>query len=227
MFGMFDASAEEICAVILAGGRSLRMGRDKALLDVGGQPLIQTLAQRLRPLARDVFVAANDPDAYRFLGLPVVPDRFPGQGPLAGLHAVMSEHARAYYIVAACDLPNLPVGLLRRMLAAARAEEADAVIPRSRDGRAHPLSAVYRRSCLPAIEEALRARANKVIATFLGGGGADGEGGGNNGAALRIHWIEQESGAFADDDLANVNTPEDLRRFLPSAPSRRGGSAAK
>ncbi|MDR1727952.1 MAG: molybdenum cofactor guanylyltransferase [Acidobacteriota bacterium] len=199
--------AEEICAVILAGGRSRRMGRNKALLDIGGRPLIQTLAERLGTLARDIFVAANDPEAYRFLGLPVVADRFPGQGPLAGLHAVMSEHPRAYYVVAACDLPNLPTALLRRMLDAAVADGIDAVIPRSLDGRAHPLSAVYRRTCLPVIEKALAAKANKVIETFLGG---DGGGGGD---ALSIRWFEQAEGAFAAADLLNVNTPEDLGRL--------------
>jgi molybdopterin-guanine dinucleotide biosynthesis protein A len=79
-------------------------------------------------------------------------------------------------------------------------EGFDAVIPRTPDGWAHPLAAVYRRACLPVIEGALQKKANKFIDAFPGDD-------------LRVRWLTPDDGGFSDGDLANINTPEDLRRF--------------
>jgi molybdopterin-guanine dinucleotide biosynthesis protein A len=190
--------AQEICAIILAGGKSRRMGRNKALINIGGRPLVEILAERVSPLAEKVFISANDPDLFSFLPFQVVPDLCPLQGPLAGIHAVMSKYIYTLYLTLACDLPALPSSLIRRMLDVS--EGFDAVIPRTPDGRTHPLAAVYRRTYLPVIEEALRKKENKVIDTLPGYG-------------MRVRWIDSGEGKFADSDLANINTPDDLRRF--------------
>jgi len=187
-----------ICAIILAGGKSRRMGQNKALINIGGRPLVEIMANRVSPLADEVFISANNPELFDFLPFPVVPDLCPEQGPLSGLHAVMKGHIYTLYITLACDLPGIPVSLVRRMLDVS--EGFDAVIPRTRDGLAHPLSAVYRRTCLPVIEEALRKKANKVIDAFPGDG-------------LRVRWMDPGDGEFMDGDLVNINTPEDLLRF--------------
>jgi len=190
--------ADEICAVILAGGKSRRMGQNKALINIGGRPLVEIMAERVSPLADKVFISANDTELFSFLPFPVVPDLCPNQGPLSGLQAVMRGHVYTLYITMACDIPGLPASLIRRMLDVS--EGFDAVIPRTPDGWAHPLAAVYRRTCLPVIEEALRKKANKFIDAFPGDG-------------LRVRWMEPGDGDFTDVDLANINTPEDLRRF--------------
>ena len=187
-----------ICAIILAGGKSRRMGQNKALINIGGRPLVEIMANRVSPLADEVFISANNPELFDFLPFSVVPDLCPEQGPLSGLHAVMKGHIYTLYITLACDLPGIPVSLVRRMLDVS--EGFDAVIPRTRDGLAHPLSAVYRRTCLPVIEEALRKKANKVIDAFPGDG-------------LRVRWMDPGDGEFMDGDLVNINTPEDLLRF--------------
>ncbi len=186
----------DVCAVILAGGQSSRMGSNKALLDVGGRPLICVLIDRIRPLTDQILISSNDSASYRFLNFPVVPDHFKGHGPLAGFHAAMLHNACALYIVLACDLPNLQPALLRNLVSFA--EGFDAAIPRTRDGFAHPLCAVYRRTCLPSVERALRRGDNKVIEIFLDD-------------SLAIRWVDPHEGQFEDIDLANVNTPEDLR----------------
>src|SRR5262245_66652886 len=77
----------DLCAVILAGGESRRMGRNKALVEVGGRPLITRVAEQASHLTNQVFLSANDATPYRFLGLPARHDLYPGQGPLCGLHA--------------------------------------------------------------------------------------------------------------------------------------------
>ena len=191
-------AATDVCAVILAGGQSRRMGFNKALLDVGGRPLISILIDRIRPLTNQILISSNDCSSYQFLNFPVVPDHYRGHGPLAGLHAGMLWNVCSLYVVLACDLPNLHASLLRNLLSFA--DGFDAAIPRTRDGLAHPLCAVYRRTCLPCVEKALLRGANKVIESFLD-------------EALSIRWVGPEEGQFQDEDLANINTPEDLRRL--------------
>lgn len=200
-------TAEGVCAVILAGGKSRRMGFNKALLDVEGRSLIQILADRVRPLASQAVISSNDDNAYRFLNLPVIPDLYQNCGPLAGVHAAMLWLDCPLYIVLACDLPNLQPSHIRRLLDLVGGY--DAAIPRTGDGLAHPLSAVYRRTCLPVIENSLRQGAHKVIETFLGN-------------ALQIRWVSPDEGRFKDTDLANINTPEDLQRLKIAPLSKTG-----
>jgi len=193
---MGSMANEDLCAVILAGGKSRRMGSNKALVTVDGRSLIRIVIDRVLPLTRRILVSADEEDAYRFLGFPVVPDRYRDHGPLAGVHAAMHHEEATLYLVLACDLPSVPTRLLENLVRLA--EGYDAAIPRSEGGLAHPLCAVYRRSCLPRIEAALERGARKVIATFLDG-------------PLRIRWVTPDQGPFFDSDLANINTPGDLR----------------
>ena len=188
----------DICAVILAGGQSRRMGFNKALINVGGQPLIRVLIDRIRPLTNRIVISSNDASSYQFLNFPVIPDYFQNHGPLAGFHAAMTQSVCSLYIMLACDLPNLQEQLLRRLITLA--DGFDAAIPRTRDGVAHPLCAVYRRTCLPSIERALQTGTNKVVLTFLDD-------------SLAVRWVSPDEGQFRDVDLANVNTPKDLQRL--------------
>ncbi len=188
----------DVCAVILAGGQSRRMGFNKALVDIGGQPLIQVLIDRIRPLTEHIFISTNDLFSYTFLDFPVIADEFRGHGPLAGLHAVMLKSQHSLFLLLACDLPNLNVDLLRNLLILA--EGFDAVIPRTRDDMIHPLCAVYRRTCLPVVDRNLRRGSNRFMDIFLD-------------VALTIKWVMPDEGKFKDSDLANLNTPEDLHRL--------------
>jgi molybdopterin-guanine dinucleotide biosynthesis protein A len=188
----------DLCAIILAGGQSSRMGSNKALLDFGGRPLIHVLVDRILPVTNHILISSNDSSSYRFLNLPVIPDQYRGQGPLAGFHAVMHRNISTLFLVLACDLPNLRAPFLNRLIDLVIG--FDAAIPRTKDGLAHPLCAVYRRTCLPMIEKALLHGSNKVIETFLDG-------------SLNIRWVAPDEGQFEDSDLANINTPEDLHRL--------------
>ena len=188
-------NSTDISVVILAGGQSRRMGSNKALLKVNGRPLIQILSDRMRRLTDRILISANDPESYSFLDIPVVPDHFTGHGPLAGLHAAMRYQENSLYVLLACDLPNLPISLLKKMISLS--EGFDAAIPRNSDGLAHPLCAVYRRTCLPYIEQALNRGEKKFIEIFLQD-------------ILSVKWISPEEGPYNETDLANINTPEDL-----------------
>jgi molybdenum cofactor guanylyltransferase len=200
----------DVCAVILAGGQSSRMGCNKALLDFGGRPLIHVLIERILSVTDHIVISSNDAPHYRFLNIPVIPDQYKGRGPLAGLHAAMHRDIYALYVVLACDLPNLQAPFLKRLISLAKG--FDAAIPRTRDGLAHPLCAVYRRTCLPAIEKALLEGENKVMDFLLN-------------KSLAVRWVDPDEGQFRDSDLANINTPEDLLRFREGIFLKTGSSS--
>jgi molybdopterin-guanine dinucleotide biosynthesis protein A len=151
---------------IQAGGESRRMGQDKALMPFLGRPLIQRVVDRLSPIADEVLVTTNNPEDYRFLGLPLFPDLKPGRGALGGLYTALSSASGEAVAVVACDMPfasALLIEAARRLLVG---EEADVVIPDSGGGM-EPMHAVYRReTCLPAIESAIEADKWRLISWF-------------------------------------------------------------
>lgn len=191
--------SEDFCGVILAGGQSLRMGRDKALLEIDGQPLVRRLANLLAGITGEVILSAGQPERYAFLGLPVIHDLFPGQGPLAGLHAAMRHSRRPVFILLACDLPQVHSGLLECLIR--HSEGSDAVVPLTSDGRIHPLCGLYRRTCLPAAEHYLGQNLNR-LRLFL------------QDPSLRVRWVKAGEGRFSDPDLWNLNYPCQLTDYL-------------
>jgi molybdopterin-guanine dinucleotide biosynthesis protein A len=187
-----------LCAVILAGGQSRRMGVNKAFLEVDGQPLVQRILERVRPWSDEVLLSSNEPYLYGFLGLTVVADRFRGQGPLAGLHAAMLHSSRQLFLLLACDMPGLGESLLRGLVRSIAG--FDAAIPRTADGRCHPLCAIYRRTCLPFIEDNLGRRINRVTDILAT-------------SRLRVRWVGEAEGGFSASDLVNLNSLEDWVAF--------------
>ena len=142
------------------------MGVDKALLDFGGQPLIQHLLVRLDSLAPETIITTNHPDRYRFLELPLIPDVVPDRGALGGLYTALRAATYPLVAVVACDMPFASLDILRTCRDILMADSAlDAAIPSTKHGL-EPLHAVYRRSCLPAIDEAIRAGRRRVISFF-------------------------------------------------------------
>lgn len=144
---------QNISAAILAGGRSRRMGRNKALLLYRGRPLIAHVFNALEPLFPDIFLVTNDSGPFDFLPCPKIPDRVPGKGPIAGIDAALSYSRNPFVLAVGCDAPFLSPRLLE--LLADKTEGADLVIPHGPNGR-EPLCAIYGRSCIPLIEESLR-----------------------------------------------------------------------
>jgi molybdenum cofactor guanylyltransferase len=190
---------QDLCVVLLAGGQSRRMGRNKALIPLQGRPMISRLAGEAGRLTDQILISANDIPVYESLGLPIVPDIYKGQGPLAGLHAAMTHSERPLLLALACDLASVKESLLGLLVRVA--EGYDAVIPVTSDGRPHPLCAVYRRSCLTAIERNLRAGVNKITDVL-------------ENPSLHVNWLPESPTNFLATDVCNLNTPEDLACFL-------------
>ncbi len=190
------SSMPRVSGVILAGGKSRRMGGSpKALLPFGGRPLIEHIAETLQSSLSDCLVVTNTPDLYARLGLPMVGDVFPEGGSLGGIYSGLRAAPGDAALCVACDMPFLSAPLVAYL--AGRAAEADVVIPDAA-GELQPLHAVYGKACLPAMERRLRAGQLKVVGFF------------DEVSVVRVPAATVER--FADPSVAfmNLNTPEDL-----------------
>ncbi len=187
--------------VIQAGGRSSRMGQDKALMPFLGTPLIERVLTRLESLADEIIITTNRPEGYRYLGIRLVPDVIPERGALGGLLTALTAARHALVAVVACDLPFANPAILAAARDRLLADPSlDAVLPRTEHGL-EPLYAVYRReTCLPLVQAAIEADQWRAIAWHPQANIATLEG-----EALQA--LDPRGLAFR-----NVNTPEEFRQ---------------
>jgi molybdopterin-guanine dinucleotide biosynthesis protein A len=194
---------------VLAGGRSTRMGRDKALLRVAGQSLVERALNKLRslPLAAPPRIAGAA--SYLSNHAALIDDLHPGCGPLSGIEAALAASTKPLNVVLSVDIPLLPARFLDWMLLRAETTGALATIPLIA-GRPQPLCAVYRRELLSPITAALIAGNYKVIAAMT------------EAAGHAIDLFDTERVTSANPELLrwsplplyrwfhNCNTPEDV-----------------
>ena len=149
-----------ISGFVLAGGASSRMGRDKALLELAGVPMLLRTARLLQSVAGSIAVVGFS-EKYRPLTLPLLPDDWPGAGPLGGIATALRASTVPWNLVVACDLPYLTMAWLDYLVGRALSSQADAVLPTSVRG-AEPLCAMYHKRCEPGIRAALSRGVRKV-----------------------------------------------------------------
>lgn len=143
-----------ITGVILAGGKSSRMGTPKGSLCVGGRPIINRVADVFLSLFADNLIVARDPHLYHSVGFPIYTDIYPQRASMVGLHAAIHNCATDYAFCAACDMPFLSGRVIRR-LASRIASGIDVVLP-VLETRPQPLHAIYGKSCLEPLTERCR-----------------------------------------------------------------------
>lgn len=188
-----------LTVAILAGGKSLRLGRDKAFVEVRGRPLIEDLLAQTEGLGVETLIVTNQPDAYRYLSLPLLSDVLPGRGPLGGLYTALSAAAQPHVLCLACDMPFIVRPLIDYLISLI--SEGDAVVPRL-GGRVEPFRAVYARTCLAPICAALETHRLALHDLFAASG-------------LRPRFVDDpEIDRFDPRRLSffNINTPEDLEQ---------------
>jgi len=194
-------SRPQITAFVLAGGRSTRMGRDKAFIEFGGSMLLERAIALAKSAADDVFLIGPKVQLQAYGR--VRQDQFPGQGPLAGIHAALRATSTDRNLILAVDTPFLTPAFLSFLIGRA-ATDAVVTVPRCADvrepgeARLHPLCAVYRRSFADVAERALRAGDNKIEPLF------------EQVATHIIGQSEIEQRGFSPNMFRNLNTPEDL-----------------
>ena len=197
-------------AVILAGGQSRRLGRDKAMEPIGGLPLIRRVIQRVEQVACEVLVVVADSSRGGELPLDtrhrVVLDRYPGTGSLGGIFSGLEAASNPWVIAVACDMPFLNLSLIDRMLALR--EDVDVVVPLIEE-RPEPTHALYSKACLPFIEPKLVKRQLKISGFY---------------DQVRVHYVPEDEVSSMDPQFLsffNVNTPEDLDKALDLAAQGR------
>ena len=173
---------------MLTGGRSSRMGRDKALLPFRGGTLAQAVARAVAQAAGSATLV-GDPESYGRLGFPVIADLYPGEGPLGGIVTALGHTAADWNLVTACDMPAITVELLDTLLVTAERLDADALVPA---GPRHlePLCAVYHQRAGRVLAEQFAGGVRKVVAALEGI------------RAVRFPMLEVSC-------FQNVNTPEE------------------
>jgi molybdopterin-guanine dinucleotide biosynthesis protein A len=185
----------QIEAFILAGGKSSRMGRDKAFLELAGKPILQRTADLVAPLVNSVALVA-DPDRYARFGLPICPDRWPDAGPLGGIATALAASCATWCLILACDLPYLTQEWLAYLLGKVGASLAEAIVPESARGL-EPLCASYRSTCAPTFAAVLDRGVRKVTDAF---------------AEVKVERVpENDWKQFSPDGLLfhNMNTLQD------------------
>jgi molybdopterin-guanine dinucleotide biosynthesis protein B/molybdopterin-guanine dinucleotide biosynthesis protein len=193
-----------ITGVILVGGKSRRMGQDKAMLEVSGHSLFERVLTAFRELFTEIILVGDRPERFAHTGLPVYPDRYPGSA-LGGLYSGLHYAKTPYIFVCACDVPYPSVPLIRLILSVNRSH--DAVVPRNDEGP-EPLFALYGKNCLEPMRRLLEA-GNYRIYDFY--------------PEVKVRYLEPEEYDHlpgARRSLVNVNTPAELATVasVPSMP---------
>ncbi|MEE9367684.1 MAG: molybdenum cofactor guanylyltransferase [Pontiella sp.] len=181
---------EDAAAIVLSGGDSRRMGQDKSVMPVHGQPMLSNIVEQLTPNFKTVMVSGAK-EKYAFAGCRVVEDLEPDRGPLMGLLSTLKESVHELNFVTACDVPDIHMPVVRNMLR--EIGNYDAVVPVLQDARKQPLFAVYRKSVAKNIEVLMTEDKQSMHALL---------------DTLNVHYVEVDA-----DWYHNINTQEDLDRY--------------
>ena len=193
---------------ILAGGKSRRMGQNKALLQIGNKTVLSRMVDVVRPLTDDLFLVTNAPQLYQDFQLSVVGDLWPGQAALAGVYTAIMTAVHEWVLVLACDMPLIdprPIRFLAGLLG-----PDDVISPRI-GPYPETLHTFYRKTCLTAIEHNLATNQFKVADFF---------------SRVKVKYVEAAalSPVISNFDfLTNMNTPDDLEKVVKIISNRPAG----
>lgn len=198
MHNTHSAKYSEVTGVLLAGGTSRRMGRDKAFLVANGQALYSRSLELLHNYFQKVMISGDRPDLAS-KSIPCIPDIYPGSA-LGGIFTCLHTAETNWIFVAPCDMPSPDFRILEMLLD--RKHCADAVVPETPKGF-EPVFALYHKNCLPVFEKALQQGSKSIFSLY---------------AQLNVHflnWHDMPGGW--EKSLMNINTPEDMDKIKEDA----------
>lgn len=189
---------DEITGIILAGGKSVRYGQDKAFIPFNGSFLIDKVISVMKKVFRDVIIIANEPEKYSRFGLPIYEDIIKNIGPIGGILTgiVCSQKPAGFFV--ACDMPFLNPELISYMVRIRNG--FDVVIPKIGEN-IEPLHAIYTKKCIPHIKEIIQKQIYGIRAFF---------------PKVSVRYVKEKEIVSYDPELrflVNINTPEDMRRL--------------
>ena len=202
---MYHHGVDSVAGFVLAGGKSSRMGQDKAFMQFGQRTLLEHALELARAATGDAWIVGS---AERFASFgPLVEDIYPGRGPLAGIQAALAGSRTELNLILAVDMPFLQLDFLHYLIARAGASPAQVVVPRA-DGGFQPLCAVYRKDLAEVARRSLEAGKNKIDPLFT------------EVQTLIIEPPELERNGFAEDMFRNLNTEQDWQEAKQKLASR-------
>jgi molybdopterin-guanine dinucleotide biosynthesis protein A len=180
-------------AIIMAGGRSKRMGQDKTMLEINGAPVIKYVFDQLRLHFDQILISSSNMAKHSFPGVKVVPDEVANKGPLMGIASALRISRNDINFVIACDIPEVDIGLVRRFIEKSR--NFDAVVPQTGPSQYEPLFAVYKKSTLAAIDESIISGNYKILDPLK---------------KCKVHYVELSR----TEQLRNLNTMNDYLQYV-------------
>ncbi len=183
----------DIAGMVLAGGKSTRMKRNKALLNVEGVSFVERIVETLEQRFSRICISANCPDEYAFLEYPIVPDVFEDSGPLAGIHAVMKSERTEYLFVVTCDIPFINTDVIDTII---DKRESDKILIADDGLRSHYLVGLYPRIILEELEKFLE-RDGRQVGVFIN--------------SVNHKTVDVSAFSYA---LKNINTAEEYEKEI-------------
>lgn len=196
-------------AIILAGGKSSRMGFDKQFLKIDERRLMDRIIHKLEQEFDEIIIVTNKPQHYIGLSHKITGDIIENKGPLAGIHAGLKESSSQYVFVLACDMPNINMDYVRFMKQTIEDKDVDGCVTNFQDW-IEPFSSFYSRDIVDDIERHLRSNKRSINSLL---------------PSLNIHYIEEDKARdFSPnwDMFLNLNTREDLNLYLEIYENNRG-----
>lgn len=185
----------QLTAIILAGGKSTRMGTDKALMTFKGRSLLDNAIDICKPVCQDILISSNNP-AHQTGEIPVVFDEYQNCGPMGGLYSGLKKSKTEWNFVLSVDSPFIKPEFIKKIIS--EIDDVDAVVPIHKKGK-EPLVAFYHKNCLPEIETRI-IQGNFAIYKLF--------------ESIHIKFVESEYWLQKYPDLFyNVNRPEDLKKI--------------
>ncbi|PWJ44332.1 molybdenum cofactor guanylyltransferase [Sediminitomix flava] len=184
----------KVLGVILAGGKSSRMGQDKGLLELGGKSFVELISEKLDEIGADEIVISTSHLAYTKFSFSLVPDLISDIGPIGGLYAVMKSKQADYYFFISCDSPMISVSILEKLLEQTK-ENGSATVCKIGD-QLYPLVGCYHRSVFELIEKQIENKRYSLMKML---------------DVIRAKTLDLD--ANTSSTLLNCNTPEDYKRL--------------
>jgi molybdenum cofactor guanylyltransferase len=188
-------------AIILAGGKSSRMGFDKQFLKIDQRRLMDSLINKLKKEFPEIIIVTNKPEYYIGLSHKIITDKLKEKGPLGGMHAGLLEASSKYSFVVACDMPNINMDYVRYMKESMGTEDVDGCVTNFMDW-IEPFSSFYSRDLVVDIEKHIETGRRSINSMLKN---------------LNIKYIKEDvARSFSPnwDMFLNLNTREDLNNYL-------------
>jgi len=188
-------AATNITGIILSGGKSSRMGKNKAFIEIDGVPIIRRIHNLFKTLFSEIVIVTNERKLFQDFDAKIYPDLIPDRGVLGGLYTGVLYSSFPHAFCVACDMPFLKSAVIRYLIE--KIEDYDVVVPRTKDGL-QPLHAIYSRNCLDPITKIMEQKQFKIIDFY---------------SMVKVNVVEENEFRSLDptrESFLNVNTPKEL-----------------